>query len=219
VNFKDIFVVGEKKTFAKLDSIIEEAKKGNSIVAKMFEPEAKGFILSNDDMRLIEKQTDEQAFRLKEEIVDGAINPNVIDNLLDCVDLADSIVDDYYFITRELKRMEKLGRSPDKKAIGVGESFTKLIQLGELALSKVSDLLKTEDISKASDIRKDIELLEEEGDDVKDEVFDKLYDSSDRLDYLLFAHLSGISQKLDQTLDSTEDFSDSIIEIMKSISR
>ena len=57
--------------------------------------------------RLLEKKSDEIAFKISEDITGGAISPNIIDNLLECVQIADDIVDLYYYISRELNRMAK----------------------------------------------------------------------------------------------------------------
>ena len=57
------------------------------------------------EVKALEKKSDEIAFKITEDITSGAISPNVIDNLLECVQLADDIVDTYYYISREIDRM------------------------------------------------------------------------------------------------------------------
>ena len=59
-------------------------------------------------MQALEKKSDEIAFKISEDITSGAISPNIIDSLLKSVQVADDIVDLYYYLSRELERMAKV---------------------------------------------------------------------------------------------------------------
>ena len=68
-------------------------------------------------------------------------------------------------------------------------------------------------------LRKEIETLEEQGDDVKDMGFDRLYRITPTLQYLQFSHYSELLHKCDDVLDTCEDFSDLIVSIVTSITK
>ena len=67
------------------------------------------------------------------------------------------------------------------------------------------------------ELRKEIETLEEQGDDVKDAGFDSLYAIAPKLHYLEFHHYSELLHKCDDLLDSCEDFADLIVSVVTSI--
>jgi uncharacterized protein Yka (UPF0111/DUF47 family) len=217
-SLRNLLVIGEKETFRKIAEIIELAGKANAIVSKMLSSDAiDEFVASNEEIHKLEKQSDELAFKLKEDILDGAINPNVIDNLLDSVELADTLLDTYYYISRELKRM---ARSAYKnESFELDEAFTRVSELSDHGLAILAKLLSTSDVSEASDLRGEIESLEEEGDDLKDDAFDKLYEAAPNLHYLQFNHFAELLHKMDVILDSCQDLADAIIEIQKSLSQ
>ena len=66
-------------------------------------------------------------------------------------------------------------------------------------------------------MRKEIETLEEQGDDIKDEGFDQLYCEAPSIHYLQFYHYTEMLHKFDDILDSCEDLSDLIVSIITSI--
>ncbi len=107
---KGIFVVGERNIFGELSQIIAIASKANPIVISMFKMDYKGEKVTEavHEIKLLEKESDEIAFRISESITSGAISPNVIDDLLECVKVADNIVDLYYYLSREIVRMAKV---------------------------------------------------------------------------------------------------------------
>ena len=76
-------------------------------------------------VQLLEKKSDEIAFKISEDITSGAISPNIIDNLLECVHVADDIVDLYYYISRELNRMAKAYLQVWKINMLTGTRYTK----------------------------------------------------------------------------------------------
>jgi len=65
--------------------------------------------------------------------------------------------------------------------------------------------------------RKEIEALEEQGDDIKDAGLDKLYSMASGMHFLQFYHYSEMLHKSDDILDTCEDFSDVIVSIVTSI--
>jgi len=215
--------VGEKKIFNELSQIIELARDANTIMDRMLleDYEGKPFTEEMQAIRAIEKKSDDVAFKVAEDITGGAVSPNILDNLLESVETADSILDDYYNISRELSRMSKAKSSSSQTQIKAGfyTLFKNELNLAEKAISKLGNLLRASNLADIIELRKEIEAIEEQGDEIKDAGFDKLYEATPNLDYLQFFHYSELLHKFDDVLDSCEDLSDLIVSIVTSIAK
>ncbi len=219
-SLKGIFVVGEKNIFSELTQIVAIATEANTFVASMFKMDydQKKLIGVMHSVQSLEKKSDEIAFRISEDITSGAISPNVIDSLLECVQVADSIVDLYYYLSRELNRMAKAySASFDIKHADWDSVYEIILALAEKSQLKLKQALSSSNITEILELRKEIEALEEQGDDVKDSGFDRLYALTSKLHYLQFYHYSELLHKCDDILDSCEDFSDLIVSVVTSI--
>ncbi len=169
-------------------------------------------------MQLLEKKSDDIAFKISEDITSGAISPNIIDNLLECVQVADDIVDIYYYISRELDRMARAYSAGFKEHHTDWDSvYENMLALAEKSLLKLKQALSSSDISEILELRKEIEDIEEQGDDIKDQGFDRLYSVTPQLHFLEFYHYQELLHKCDDILDSCEDFSDLIVSVVTSI--
>jgi len=170
-------------------------------------------------IRSLEKQSDDVAFKVSEDITSGAVSPNVLDDLLESVQLADNILDLHYSLSRELGRMSKvdIASSEFSYEIEWQPVFSTLVDLAEKAIPKVKELLAASNLDAMMAIRKEIETLEEQGDEVKDGGFDKLYRAASKLSFIEFVHYSELLHKLDDVLDTCEDLSDLIVSIVNSI--
>ncbi len=170
------------------------------------------------EVQLLEKKSDEIAFKISEDVTGGAISPNIIDNLLDCVQTADDIVDTYYYIGREINRMARAYASGFQQHHTDWDSvYDNMLALAAKSLSKLKEALSSANTAEILEMRKEIETLEEQGDDVKDAGFDRLYSVTAQLHYLEFSHYSELLHKCDDILDSCEDFSDLIVSVVSSI--
>ena len=90
-------------------------------------------------MQQLERKSDEIAFITGEDITSGAISPNVIDNLLQCVQTADDIVDTYYYISKELSRMAKAYSAGLQEHPTDWDSvYENMLALAEKSLSKTA---------------------------------------------------------------------------------
>ena len=82
------------------------ARKANALMIEMLtQPKRNGLALKVEQIKLLEKSSDKVAFKLKAHITNGAVSPTIIDNMLSCVEVADSVIDAYYVASRELWRM------------------------------------------------------------------------------------------------------------------
>ena len=216
-----IFVIGEKDVFKDVSKIVTVACEANVILKDMLKEDYGELALAKEmeAVRTLEKKSDKIAFEISEEVTSGAISPNIIDSLLDCVSKADDIVDLYYYISREMTRMSK-SHSLDLKAHqeAVWKTiYDSIFTLAEASLKKLEKMLSASSELEMMRLRREIEDLEEQGDEIKDDGFDKLYSLSPKITYLQFYHYSELLHKCDDILDSCEDLSQLVVSIVTSI--
>jgi hypothetical protein len=174
----------------------------------------------NQHMSVLEKRSDEVAFRVRRDVIDGAINPSALDNLLSCVDRADSIVDSYHYLARELDRTAHVEPDESRKRIpSLDSALLKMFSLCTESFAKVQELLGESNPDEVRRVRREIEDIEEQGDEIKDDAFDELYRQAPRIHYLMFIHYTEVIYKADDILDACEDISDMIVTIMTSMSK
>lgn len=221
-SLKGILVVGEKTIFLELTQIVAIAVEANTLVLSMFKMGYKNKALTEvmHNVQALEKKSDEIAFKINEDITGGAISPNIIDNLLECVQVADDTVDVYYYLSRELSRITKAYASGFEMQEADWDSvYENMLALAEKALLKLKQALSSSSVAEILQLRKEIESLEEQGDDIKDQGFDRLYSITPKLHYLQFYHYSELLHKCDDILDSSEDFADLIVSVVTSITK
>ena len=220
-SLRSIFVVGEKNIFRELAQIIAIAEEANALLSETLCEEQNEVTLDKgmQAIRLLEKKSDDIAFKVSEDITTGAVSPNILDNLLESVHIADDIVDIYYYQSRELLRMCK-AKFPYSEALEEKEwssLFKSMLDLADKALSNLKQILSISGLTEILGLRKEIEALEEQGDDIKDRGFDWLYYQAPSMHYLQFYHYSELLHKFDDILDSCEDLSDLVLSIITSI--
>jgi uncharacterized protein Yka (UPF0111/DUF47 family) len=67
------------------------------------------------------------------------------------------------------------------------------------------------------ELAREIERMEEQGDDVKDSMLDEIYGSWEKLDFASFHNYLVTTTEADDILDLCEDASDLVIAIMKAL--
>lgn len=213
-------ILGERNIFLELAQVVTIATEAHTLVLNMFKMDynEKESTDVMHKVQSLEKKSDELTFKIGEDVTGGAISPNIIDSLLKCVQTADDIVDLYYYLSRELNRMAKaystgfLIKHADWDSI-----YENVLALAEKSLLKLKQALTSSNLVEILQLRKEIESLEEQGDDIKDQGFDRLYSVAPKLHYLQFYHYSELLHKCDDILDSCEDFSDLIVSVVTSI--
>jgi uncharacterized protein Yka (UPF0111/DUF47 family) len=214
-------VIGERNIFAELSQIISIAAQANTILKLMFNNMGNNQLL-NENMHAIqalEKKSDVIAFGLSEDITAGAVSPNLIDNLIESTHLADNVVDIIFYLSRELDRMAKAKTlaSIGRKETEWTEIYIQMLNLADQTIAKLKEMLSTAKVSNILQLHKEIEAIEEKGDDIKDAGFDTLYYMALGLHFLQFYNYSEMLHKSDDILDTCEDFSDVIVTIVTSI--
>ena len=210
-------VAGEKGVFERLKVLADKAREETPLATRLFlERLAEHSVL--EEMKAFEKQSDELTFKLSEDIMNGAINPAVLRDLLHISDRMDGVFDDYYFIAREVNRTVSSGiELPmlDKMT----KTFVGMVNLADKQLETLGKLLEANSMEEVRSLRNDIEKLEEEGDELKDSGFDSMYENRKLFDYFSFQHYTEVLRKLDHIQDNVEDMSDLILAIANTISR
>jgi len=210
-------VAGERGVFERLKDLADKAREETPLATKLFQERLSDAGVL-EGMRALEKQSDELTFKLSEDIMNGAINPAVLRDLLHVTDLTDGIFDDYYFIAREVNRAVASGvELPmlDKMT----KIFVGMVNLADKQLEALGKLLEANSMDEVKSYRKEIEKLEEEGDELKDSGFDDMYENRKLFDYFSFQHYTEVLRKLDDIEDGVEDISDLILAIANTISR
>jgi uncharacterized protein Yka (UPF0111/DUF47 family) len=169
-------------------------------------------------MKALEKKSDELTFKLSEDIMEGAINPAVLRDLLHVTDLMDTVFDSYYFIAREVNRTVATGIELPMFAKNT-ETFVAQVNLADKELETLGKLLEANSISAARSLRKRVTKLEEEGDELKDSAFDGMYENRELFDYFSFQHCTEVLRKLDDIQDAAQDMSDLILAVANTLSR
>ncbi len=220
-SFTRALVVGEENIFGELSQIIIIAAEANTNLINMLS-DCKNEKCLDEGMqaiRVLENKSDRIAFKVNEDITTGAVSPNILEHLLETVHIADDIVDTYYYQARELCRMYK-ARFPYSEDVQDAEwiaIFKSMLELADKALGKVKQTLLISDLSDILQLRKEIEALEQQGDEIKDRGFDVLYHEAPHMHYLQFYHYSELLHKFDDILDGCEDLSDLVLSVITSI--
>jgi uncharacterized protein Yka (UPF0111/DUF47 family) len=210
-------VAGEKGIFERLKALEDKSRQETPLAIKLFQERLSDPSVL-EGIKALEKESDDLTFKLSEDIMDGAINPAVLRDLLHVTDLMDSVFDYYYFIAREVNRTVISGIDLpmlDKMT----EIFIGMTNLADRQLETLGKLLEANGIEEAKSLRSEIETLEEKGDELKDSAFDTMYANCKLFDYFSFQHYTEVLRKLDDIQDGVEDMSDLILAIANTLSR
>ncbi|MDR0492416.1 MAG: DUF47 family protein [Nitrososphaerota archaeon] len=220
-NFKRSLIVGEKNIFGELSQIIAIAAEANQNLSNMLDDHKNEAVLERgmQAIKSLERKADDVAFRVNENITAGAVSPNILENLLECVHVADDIVDTYFYQSRELLRMHKsrFPYSEEPKNVQWIKIFKSMLELANQALAKVQQILTNSDLGQILELRIEIETLEQQGDEIKDKSFDILYQEAPHMHYLQFYHYGELVHKFDDILDGCEDLADLVLSTITSI--
>ncbi len=220
-SLKRALVIGEENIFGELTQIIDIAEQANIHLVSMLSDCKNGQCLDVGEraIKVLEDESDAVAFKITEDITTGAVSPNILEQLLQSVNVADDIVDTYYYQSREICRMYK-AKFPYSEEVEDAEwiaLFKSMLELAAQALDKVNQILSNPDLNEIFKLRKEIEALEQRGDEIKDRGFDALYRQAPQIHYLQFYHYSELLHKFDDILDGCEDLSDLVLSIITSI--
>ncbi|MGC9037492.1 MAG: DUF47 domain-containing protein [Candidatus Micrarchaeia archaeon] len=201
---KDFFQGGEEGIFRMCNRIVELAIKANAEAAK----------LNKDITKIheIEENSDKIVFEIANLITSGGIAPNLIDDMLALIDKEDGIVDAIYNFAREYARYSLKDTKAEAK---VKEAIVKMNAFADKALQLLHKMQSSDSIIEIKKLRSEIELIEEQGDEVKDALFDYAY--AQERNFKDFYHTFEIAHLLDDVLDNCEDSADMYLTILSSL--
>jgi len=221
---KSIFESGERVLFGEISRVVDLALICVKALGNMVLLELKGDI---DDLKELakkvyemEKKADDLILGITLKITKGALATGIRENFLELSQKTDNLLDYSHFASREIVRMVQF--SELRVSREMEQIFHKLIRITEnleKSVIKLKELLEVAQRSEeeAINIAMEIERLEEEIDELKEECLDDIYSISDKLSFYEFHHLTTLVHTLDNISDCCEDASNSIITIIRSL--
>ena len=219
-SIKGILVVGEKNIFGELSQIVDIATEANALLEKMFKmaPTDSQLTESQRAVQALQKKASEVGFKVSEDITGGAISPNVIDSLLASAATIGDVVHTCLHISRELDRMAiAYSAGLEMHHADWDSVFDRMLELIEKSLAKLKQALLSSDMAEILRMHKEIQTLEEQGDDIKDQGFDRLYGIAPQLNYLEFYHYQKMLHNCEDILNGCADFASLIVSVVTSI--
>jgi len=220
---KNFFQLGEKDAFTRIDELASLGEESLHLLIKILTGSPNG--LSNIEtctnrISLLEKQGDKITQSLEEMLGKGSISALLMREFERLADSVDSVLDRAHALSRQIRRVTKrpLREAKEFDAI-IRKDQVRLIEIGLVQLQYLRKLFNIagSDKRQSFDLAKQIERLEEQGDDVKDNMLDEIYGSWEMLDYASFHNYIETTIEADDILDRCEDASDLVIAIMKGL--
>lgn len=220
---KGFFVPGEKDAFQRVQDLSALAEESLGLLVKILAMPTNGLkdVESyTERINILEKDGDKITQSLEEMLGRGSITASLDYDFGRLADNVDSILDRAHGLSRQLRRVT---RRPLREAKEFDADIRKeqisLIEIGLAQLRMFRQLLDVagSDRERAIQLAKQIEQLEEQGDDVKDNMLDEIYGSWEKLDYASFHNYLETTIEADDILDLCEDASDLVMAITKSL--
>jgi uncharacterized protein Yka (UPF0111/DUF47 family) len=169
---------------------------------------------------VLEREGDQITQSFEEMLGKGAISASLLAEFDRLIDNVDSVLDRAHSLSRQLRRVVRRPlRDAKEFDTVIRKGQEELVQIGLVQLDTFKQLLNIAgtDRTKAIDLAKQIERLEEKGDDVKDGMLDDIYGSWEILDYAQFHNYLETTIEADDILDLCEDASDVVLTVMKAL--
>ena len=220
---------GEEEAFIRLDELAGLGEEALGLLVKILSRPHDGanngeglteVSFYTKKISALEKDGDLLTQSLEEMLGRGSISASLLYEFDRLIDNVDNVLDSAHSLSRQLKRVTK---HPLRETKEVEESIRKgqieLVQIGLKQLGMLRGLFHVagRDVTMAMSLAREIESLEETGDDVKDAMLDEIYGSWEKLDYAAFHNFIETTIEADDILDGCEDASDLIMTIMKSL--
>ena len=219
-SIKRIFVVGEQGIFSELAQIINIALEANAVLTRMFKmsPEDSQLIEALHSVQVLQTRAVDAAFKCSEDITGGAVSPNVIDSLLRFTQQAADMVHTNLHISRELARMAVAYSAGLEMHHADWDSvFENMLALVGESLLKLKQALSSSDVPEIMQLGKEVKVLEEQGDDIKDQGFDRLYGIAPQLNYLEFYHYQKVLHNCEDVLNGCDECAGLLVSVVTSI--
>jgi uncharacterized protein Yka (UPF0111/DUF47 family) len=220
---KGFFQLGERDAFARLDKLAGLGEESLHLLIKILTDSPNG--LSDIENRtnrisMMEKEGDKIVQSLEEMFGRGSISAILMREFERLADSVDGVLDRAHALSRQIRRVTKrpLRETKQFDTMIRGEQVH-LIDIGLTQLQHLRKLFSVagSDMNQSLELAREIERLEEQGDDVKDNMLDEIYGSWEILDYASFHNYIETTIEADDILDRCEDASDLVIVILKGL--
>ncbi len=220
---KRFFQPGEKEAFSRIGELARLGEEALELLIKILSGTRNGLAdveSYTNKISILEKEGDTITQSLEERLGRGTISASLSNDFGRLVDSVDSVLDRAHSLSRQLRRVTKRPlREAREFDAAIRKDQVRLIEIGRTQLQILRNLLDVagSDRMKALDMAREIERLEEHGDDVKDGMLDEIYGSWEKLDYASFHNYIQTTIEADDILDLCEDASDLVIAVMKAL--
>jgi uncharacterized protein Yka (UPF0111/DUF47 family) len=220
---KSFFLPGEKEAFDRIGELARLGEEALNLLVKILSSAHDGLAgVEADTARIsaLEKEGDKITQGLEEELGRGSISASLANDFGRLVDTVDSVLDRAHSLSRQLRRVAKRPlREAKEFDAAIKKDQIRLVEIGlsQLRILRSLMVIAASDRSKALEMAREIETLEEQGDDVKDAMLDDIYGSTEKLDFASFNNYIQTTLEADDILDLCEDASDLVIAVMKAL--
>ncbi len=205
--FSGLGGIGEQRIFMSARKLIETSQKGS----RMFDQVVAGS-LDIEKIHALKSQSYDDASNLSNSITSGAVSPNLIPDMLSLINLEYKVIDLLFVLAKSFKR-HRLDNAVHRRYI-----TDQLVANNRLVARSLEALYAMHTVGKIDEIKKlrnRVKLLEEEGDEIKEDMLSYAY--SAKTDYKSFYHMTDLAYLSDDLLDSCEDTAEMVANIMLSI--
>jgi uncharacterized protein Yka (UPF0111/DUF47 family) len=220
---KGFFQLGERDALARIDELAGLGEESLHLLVKILSNSPNGLSdveTRTDRISLLEKQGDKIVQSLEETFGKGSISAILMREFERLADAVDSVLDRAHALSRQIRRVTKrpLRQAKEFDAV-IRKDQVRLIETGLVQLQYLRKLFSIagSDMKQSLELAREIERLEEQGDDVKDNMLDEIYGSWEILDYASFHNYIETTLEADDILDRCEDASDLVIAIVKGL--
>jgi uncharacterized protein Yka (UPF0111/DUF47 family) len=219
--FKKFTTVAERKLLNKFTVFPDLGTEVADFLILMLQSDPTQMGVLNEKVKMKEKEGDDLSENFSVLITRGAINPSLIDNLLFLINRLDDVIDRSYYLSREIKRMNldylKSNGNLGSVLKSPYQMFVHMLTAGKDAIVSLKGMLSESDLSRVNEFKKRIEIIEEAVDDMKDSVLDETYKNADKMNYIVFNHVTSMVHKIDDMVDDCEDAADLVLSIYESL--
>jgi len=213
---KRLFTSGVEDVKAKIASHLELSRQSLDILLQLLSTRAAARSDVDEAMRKItalEREGDEIIRGLVDEVTQGAVVPTVTNLVLILLDNVDNVLDLIYFAVKEIRRGFHLWQKESVYAIAANE-VREIFNLIKSMLEYFQKMLNVKKIEEVKHYARIISSLEEEIDEVKEDVLDKIY--SLELTAVEFNHLVTLVFTADKIADNIQDAAYHLVTVVSS---
>jgi predicted phosphate transport protein (TIGR00153 family) len=150
----------------------------------------------------LEREGDEIVRDLMDKVAQGAVVPTITNVVMVMLDNVDNVLDMIYFAIKEVKRGHHLWTSEQVYAV-VSAEVKEMLDLSKIMLEYLQNMLNARDVDDTRRYARLISSLEEEIDEVKENILDRIYGLE--LSAVAFNHLVSLVYTADKIADNIQD--------------